>query len=60
MKKFEVWVTEITDYRVEVEAKNSEDALRLAEEDVANGASESVKGIEIAADAKSVKEIDND
>lgn len=33
MKRYEVWVRETLEYKVEVEAKDAEDALREAEEE---------------------------
>ena len=60
MKKFEVWVKETIEYRVEIEAADSESALREAEEEVTSypAARDELRAIEI--EATSAKEIADD
>ena len=60
MKKFEVWVKETIEYRVEIDAADSESALREAEEEVTSypAARDELRAIEI--EATSAKEIADD
>ncbi|MGB1159539.1 MAG: hypothetical protein ACPG3V_09085 [Porticoccaceae bacterium] len=60
MKRFEVWVTETIEYRVEVDAADSESALREAEEEVTSypAARDELRALEI--EARYAKEIDDD
>lgn len=60
MKRFEVWVTETIEYRVEIEAADSESALREAEEEVTSypAARDELRAIEI--EARHAKEVADD
>jgi len=60
MKKFEVWVTETIEYRVEVEAPDADSALREAEEEITSypAARDEIRALEI--EARHAKEITDD
>lgn len=51
MRKFEVWVKETIEYRIEIDAADSESALREAEEEVTSypAARDELRAIEIEA-----------
>jgi hypothetical protein len=51
MNTYTVWVTEVIEWEIEVEAPNEEEAMRLAEEEASNVLVEGkLLGIEISAD----------
>ena len=55
MNTYTVWVTETTEWEIEIEAPNEEVAMRLAEEEATDG---KLLGIEIKADEVRLDKLD--
>lgn len=59
MNTYTVWVTETTEWEIEVEAPNEEEAKRLAEEEANNVQTDGkLLGIEIKADEVRLDKLD--
>ena len=59
MNTYTVWVTEVTEWEIEVEAPNKEEAMRLAEEEASDvNTNGKLLGIEIRADEVRLDKLD--
>tara|TARA_Y100000004_G_scaffold190494_1_gene247701 strand:+ start:73 stop:270 length:198 start_codon:yes stop_codon:yes gene_type:complete len=59
MNTYTVWVTETTEWEIEIEAPNEEVAMRLAEEEASNVQTDGkLLGIEIKADEVRLDKLD--